>query len=128
MSRWRIELPIETNAFDIDTVSDVIFQLSYTAREGGAMLQKASWAAAFCLLPGAGLRFFDWRQDFADAWQRFKAAVPAAKRPDCTRALTLRMSRGMFPYLPGQRPVRMRRVELWFEAQGCSGCRPGTAP
>lgn len=123
VSRWRIELPIETNAFDIDTVSDLIVQLSYTAREGGALLRKASWAAASCLLPGAGLRFFDWKQDFADAWQRFKAAVPAAEMPGCTRALTLRMSRGMFPYLPGQRPVRMRRVELWFEAQGCSGAR-----
>ncbi|MGH8429137.1 MAG: hypothetical protein ACREUF_01930, partial [Solimonas sp.] len=123
VSRWRIELPIETNAFDIDTVSDLIVQLSYTAREGGALLRKASWAAASCVLPGAGLRLFDWKQDFADAWQRFKAAVPAADLPDSTRALTLRMSRGMFPYLPGQRPVRMRRVELWFEAQGCSGVR-----
>ncbi len=29
----------------------------------------------------------------------------------------------MFPYLPGQRPVRMRRVELWFEAQGVHSVR-----
>lgn len=123
VSRWRIELPIDTNAFDIDTVSDLIIQLSYTAREGGAPLRQASWAAASCLLPGAGLRFFDWRQDFADAWQRFKAAVPEAEAPECARPLTLRMSRGMFPYLPGQRPIRMRRVELWFEAQGCRGVR-----
>ncbi len=123
VSRWRIELPIETNAFDIDSVSDLIFQLSYTARDGGAMLQKASWAAASCMLPGAGLRFFDWRQDFADTWQRFKATVSVPEPPDRTRALTLRMSRGMFPYLPGQRPVRMRRVELWFEAQGCDSVR-----
>lgn len=123
VSRWRIELPIETNTFDIDTVSDVIFQLSYTARDGGEMLQKASWAAASCLLPGAGLRFFDWRQDFADTWHRFKAVVPVSDQPDHSRPLTLRMSRGMFPYLPGQRPVRMRRVELWFEAQGCDSVR-----
>ena len=108
ISRWRIELPIETNAFDIDTVSDLIFQLSYTAREGGTMLQKASWAAASCLLPGGGLRFFDWRQDFADSWQRFKAASVVASDRECERPLALRMSRGMFPYLPGQRPVRMR--------------------
>ncbi|WP_373509400.1 neuraminidase-like domain-containing protein [Thiocapsa sp.] len=123
VSRWRLELPIETNAFDIDSLNDLIFQLSYTAREGGVMLRKASWAAASCLLPGAGLRLFDWRQDFTEAWQRFKAAAAANKSPDCTHALTLRMTRGMFPYLPGQRPVRMRRVELWFEAQGCDGAR-----
>jgi hypothetical protein len=123
VSRWRIELPIENNAFDIDTVSDLIFQLSYTAREGGDMLRKASWSAASCLLPGAGLRFFDWRQDFSDAWQRFKASVPVVEREDETRALTLRVSRGMFPFLPGQRPVRMRRVELWFEARSCDSLR-----
>ena len=123
VSRWRIELPIETNAFDIDTVSDLIFQLSYTAREGGEMLRRASWAAASCLLPGAGLRFFDWRQDFPDTWHRFKATAPASDPPDCARTLSLRMSRSMFPYLPGQRPVRMRRIELWFEAQGCEGVR-----
>lgn len=125
VSRWRIELPIETNAFDIDTVSDLIFQLSYTAREGGSLLRKAAWAAASCLLPGGGLRFFDWRQDFADTWQRFKALapVPKSERDACARSLSLRMSRGMFPYLPGHRPVRMRRVELWFEAQACEGVR-----
>jgi hypothetical protein len=123
VSRWRIELPIETNAFDIDTLSDLIFQLSYTAREGGSLLRKASWAAASCLLPGAGLRFFDWRQDFADSWQRFKALVPVPEEPDCTRALALRMNRSMFPFLPGQRPIRMRRVELWFEAQACHDVR-----
>ncbi len=123
ISRWRIELPIEMNAFDIETVSELILQLSYTAREGGDMLRKASWAAASCLLPGAGLRFFDWKQDFTEAWHRFKAIVPAFDRPECMRALTLRMSRGMFPYLPGQRPVRMRRIELWFEAQGNDSVR-----
>lgn len=118
VSRWRIELPIETNAFDVDTMSDLIFQLSYTAREGGLALRKASWSAASCLLPGAGLRFFDWRQDFADSWQRFKSLVPPVEDEEGTRALTLRMSRAVFPFLTGQRPVRMRRVELWFEAQG----------
>jgi hypothetical protein len=123
VSRWRIELPMETNAFDIDTVSDLIFHLSYTARDGGAMLQKASWAAASCLLPGGGLRLFDWRHDFAESWQRFKIASAATGDPQCSRMLSLRMSRGMFPYLPGQRPVRMHRLELWFEAQGCKTVR-----
>lgn len=118
VSRWRIELPIETNAFDIDTVADVIVQLSYTSREGGDMLRNASWAAASCLLPGAGLRFFEWKTDFADTWQRFQASMTASDTPEHVHALTLRMNRGMFPYLPGEQPVRMRRIELWFEAQG----------
>lgn len=122
-SRWRIELPIETNTFDIDTMSDLLFELSHTEREGGETLRRAAWAAASCMLPGAGLRYFDWRQDFPDAWRRFRSASTADAEPECMRALTLRMSRGMFAYLPGQRPVRMRRIELWFEAQGCAGVR-----
>jgi hypothetical protein len=122
-SRWRIELPIETNAFDIDSMSDLVFELFHHDKEGGAMLREASWAAASCFLPGAGLRFFDWRQDFPDAWHRFDAPLQADVREDCPRALNLRMRRSMFPYLPGQRPVRMRRVELWFEAQGCEDAR-----
>lgn len=119
VSRWRIELPFETNAFDIDSMSDLIFQLSYTARDGGSELRKASWAVASSLLPGAGLRFFDWRQDFSDSWQRFKALVPKVDATDSSRGLTLRMSRSMFPFLPGERPVRMRCVEFWFETSAC---------
>ena len=38
ISRWRIELPIETNRFDRNTISDVIIHLRYTAREGGERL------------------------------------------------------------------------------------------
>ena len=123
VSRWRIELPIETNSFDIDTVSDLVFQMSYTSCEGGEMLRRASWAAASCMLPGAGLRFFDWRQDFSDAWQRFKLEETAALQCGGVRSLALRMSRAMFPFLPGRRPIRMHRVELWFEANPCDGIR-----
>jgi hypothetical protein len=38
ISEWRIDLPKECNAFDFDTLSDVIIRLNYTAREGGKLL------------------------------------------------------------------------------------------
>ena len=42
ISRWRIDLPKDTNAFDFDTLSDVILRLNYTARDGGKpLLAKA---------------------------------------------------------------------------------------
>jgi hypothetical protein len=87
------------------------------------MLHKAAWNAAMCRLPGGGLRFFDWRQDLSDAWQRFQGTVPVASDEQKPRALALRLSRAMFPFLPGQRPVRMRRVELWFEASNAKSAR-----
>ncbi|QNB00114.1 hypothetical protein [Massilia sp. Se16.2.3] len=119
VSLWRFELPAETNAFDTDTVTEVDCKFDYTAWEGGSVLREASWAAASNMLPGGGLRYFDWARDFSDAWHRFTAGFLADRRELCARRLALRMHRGMFPYLPGQRPVRMRRPEIWFEARTC---------
>ena len=42
VSRWRIELPPENNYFDLDTLSDVVLHLNYTAREGGEVLRDAA--------------------------------------------------------------------------------------
>jgi Tc toxin complex TcA C-terminal TcB-binding domain len=42
ISRWRIDLPKETNAFDFATISDIVFELDYTARQGGASLGQAA--------------------------------------------------------------------------------------
>ena len=57
VSRWRIELPPETNFFDFDTLSDVVLHLNYTAREGGDVLRAAAAAetpAAGCPATGCG--------------------------------------------------------------------------
>jgi hypothetical protein len=45
VSRWRIELPRETNAFDVNALADVVFQLKYTARDGGKKLGAAATLA-----------------------------------------------------------------------------------
>ena len=35
VSTWRLSMPRSTNRFDFTTISDVIFKLRYTARDGG---------------------------------------------------------------------------------------------
>ena len=75
VSRWRIELPQENNYFDLDTLTDAVLHLNYTAREGGAALREAAARDARGRLPGDGLRLFDVRHDFPDAW-------PALRKPD----------------------------------------------
>jgi Tc toxin complex TcA C-terminal TcB-binding domain len=72
VSRWRIELPFENNAFDFDTLSDVVLNLNYTAREGGAMLRRAASESAECYLREGRWGFFDVRHEFPDAWQLFR--------------------------------------------------------
>jgi hypothetical protein len=42
ISRWRIDLPKDSNAFDFEAISDIVLKLDYTAREGGEQLRKAA--------------------------------------------------------------------------------------
>jgi hypothetical protein len=120
VGRVRIELPAKNNQFDLETVSDFIMQLNYTAREGGEVLRHAASAATECCLPGGGLRFFDVRQDFSDAWQRFQNPTPCDENP---RVLSLRLGRNMFPFLSGHRGVKVSRVGLYFEAANAEPSR-----
>ncbi|MCP3818810.1 insecticidal toxin complex protein [Streptomyces sp. A3M-1-3] len=118
ISRWRIELRPENNRFDLDTVSDVVLHLNYTAREGGDALRRAAEEHARHQLPGAGLRYFDVRYDMATAWQAFSRG----HRVGGCRELVVSLGRGMFPFLPSGKDVRVRHLELFFEAPHA---RPG---
>ena len=51
ISEWRIELPPDTNAFNLNMVSDLILRIGYTARAGGDGLRLAARTA---LRLGAG--------------------------------------------------------------------------
>jgi len=125
VSRWRFELPPENNYFDLDTVSDVVLHLNYTAREGGDVLRAAASDDARHRLPGDGLRVFDVRHDFPDAW-------PGAWRPGQEdreadgdrrhRSLRLGFTPAMFPFVPGRRVRTVDRLLLMFEAPDA---RPG---
>jgi hypothetical protein len=46
ISAWLISMPPGCNAFDFDTITDVILKLSYTARYGGDLLRSQAYAAA----------------------------------------------------------------------------------
>ncbi|MFF4606442.1 neuraminidase-like domain-containing protein [Streptomyces sp. NPDC001339] len=110
VSRWRIELPPENNRFDFDTLADVVLHLNYTAREGGEALRRAAGALAQRHLPGAGLRLFDIRHDFPDDWYRLTSG-----EPDGRHVLPLKLGREHFPFLPGERDLKVTRVELFVE-------------
>jgi hypothetical protein len=115
VSRWRIELPQENNQFDIDTLSDVVLHLSYTAREGGEELRVAANEVAQRHLPGSGVRFFDFRHELPDAWHRFRQPHQDGQSK---RQLDVRLKRNMFPFIPGRSIVRIERLDLFFQAPG----------
>ncbi len=126
VSRWRIELPPETNAFDFDTLSDVVLHLNYTAREGGDVLRAAAAEDARCRLPGNGLRLIDMRRDLSDAWYGLQRKVERDRgredddedEGEWNRRLDLRLSDAMFPFVPGRRTRWVEGLQLFFEAPG----------
>ncbi|HEV2374288.1 MAG TPA: hypothetical protein VGS19_19285, partial [Streptosporangiaceae bacterium] len=123
VSRWRIELPPENNFFDLDTVTDVVLHLNYTAREGGEALRRAASEQAQQHLPGGGVRLFDVRHDLPDAWARLTHPAPARRDPDrCDpdrepggrdARLVLRLGREHFPYLPCGRDIQVCQLGLY---------------
>ena len=124
--RLRIELPAKNNYFELDTLSDLIANLNYTAREGGDLLRRAASEAAERRLPGDGWCFFDVRHEFPDAWQLFRDSAR-----DNGKKLRVRFSRKMFPFIPGHREISITAVALLFEThedepiiEGASLARP----
>ena len=117
VSRWRVELPPENNRFDLDSLTDVVLHVGYTAREGGEALRRAAGESARGRLPGAGLRLFEARRDLPDEWDRLRGRHPA---------FALRLGRAHFPYVPFGRDVRITRTELYFELEDadCRGDLP----
>ena len=108
-SRWRLELPLDTNYFPRDTLTDVVLHVNYTAREGGDALREAAGRAAACRLPGDGLRVFDVREELPGALRR---------PPERPWELDLRLTRDMFPFLPGRPELSVEAVRVLFEAPG----------
>jgi hypothetical protein len=113
ISRWRIELPPETNRFDLADVADVVLRMNYTAREGGDPLRRVATASARTHLPDSGVRYFDVRHDLPDSWNLFEPATC-----DGRREMRLRLHRAMFPFVPGAPPLAVTRFAVLFEAPG----------
>lgn len=118
VGRWRIELPPETNAFDFDSLSDVILHLNYTAREGGEELRRAAAEATRCRLPGDGQRLLDVRRDLPEAW------AGLSRRTTGRQGLALDLSPAMFPLVPARRVTRVDWLRVFVEAPGAA---PGAA-
>ena len=104
VSRWRIELPPENNYFDMDTLSDVIFNLNYTAREGGETAAHArQWKRRGAPLPGDGLVLL---RRASRVSRRMAAFPPVSSGQEIAEKTPAdRWRRNMFPFIPGHREI-----------------------
>lgn len=114
VSEWQLELPADVRQFDYDTISDVIFHLRYTAREGGGLLRQGAVANLTSRIEEAqsvgSVRLFSLRHEFPTEWAKFKSvqiggAVPVAK-------LTLPIQEEHFPFWSKGRLETVRQVSV----------------
>lgn len=121
-SSWTITLPGdpstgEPTSFDYETISDVILQVRYTAREGGDLLKAAAKEElraqiANATAPGT-VRLFSIRHEFPSEWSRFinSDADAAGNFP-----LTFEISREHYPYWASEQLARVPRVTVLARA------------
>ena len=112
-SRWRFELPRDTNVFDFETISDVVLHLRYTAREGGVMLRKAARGALEAVMGDPNIlaqsRLVSLRHEFPTEWARFLAPTDTtALKQELT--VDLPMERFHFRFRGWQ--MHIREVEV----------------
>jgi hypothetical protein len=104
ISRWRLELPHDTNAIDPLAVADAIIRVDYCARDGGEPMREAARNASL-VPPRKGLaRFFSLRHEFSNAWNRgLRPADPTAAE----EVFELDLDTAHFPYLMRARGPRI---------------------
>jgi hypothetical protein len=121
ISQWRLELDPETNAFDLETVSDVILHMRYVAAEAGERMRAAAKDATRKLLstparrPGqpdsAGLvRLFSASRELSGDWLRWLQPNGAP----VSRTLGVPVTRDRVPYLMQARKLRVNRVQVFL--------------
>lgn len=91
VSTWRLELNGQENAFDVNTLSDVIIKIEYTALQGG----EAFAATVKKKLPKntAAAKLFNLSQDFSAEWNSFME--------DPSGGLNIKVTKEMFPNMSG---------------------------
>ena len=100
VSRWRIELPPENNYFDLDTVTDVVLHLNYTARDGGDVLRMPPPPPPETGCPATACAS---STSARTSRTRGRRCTPGRRRPRSITGCDSASSRPCFPFVPGRR-------------------------
>lgn len=91
VSTWRLELNGQENSFDVNTLSDVIIKIEYTALQGG---ETFAAAVKKKLKASPAAKVFNLSQDFSAEWNGFM------ENP--SGGLNIKMAKEMFPNMSSQ--------------------------
>jgi beta-phosphoglucomutase-like phosphatase (HAD superfamily) len=119
ISEWQLELPAnpandDPSQFDYQTITDVILQLRYTAREGGALLRDAALTHLKTRIDEAeavgSTRMFSIRHEFPTEWARFTSTTIDNTTPRAPLTLTLKPEH--YPFWSRGRLGELKRMTL----------------
>jgi len=127
ISTWQLSMPPDTNAFDFDTITDVVLNLKYTSRDGGATLRAAARGAAL-MPPGSTVaaspasptpapaqqtlaRMFSLRHEFPSSWNAFLHPPDAV--PDQT--MTINLTQERFPFQYRGKKIQIYEVDVFLK-------------
>jgi hypothetical protein len=116
ISTWRLELPAQTRAFDYDTISDVIVNLSYTAKDDGAFKTAVETQLVDALTELAStqgmFRLLSLRHEQANAFHRL--LHPTGD----TQTASFDLGAQHFPYFLRGRDQVMTEVTVYLKPKG----------
>jgi hypothetical protein len=124
ISQWLIELPQDCNAFDFETISDLVINLKYSARDGGDALRAVAKQAATLSGPTDQTslsadsvsfpaqnnlaRYFSLRHEFPTEWYKFLNPLAA----DTAQTMLLALTKERFPFQYRGRTISIKQVDL----------------
>ena len=120
ISRWHLELPSTFEAFDYDTISDVVLHVRYTSRDGGDSLKSAVAAqlvsamnaiASATATGNPGLtRLVSFRHEFPTEWHTF-LNPPETKNG---QTLEFQLSQDRFPFLFRRETIQIQTLDIFL--------------
>jgi hypothetical protein len=115
ISEWGIDLPKANNYFNYDSLSEVVLQIYYTARNGGASLGQKAMADLDINLPKNTVLLFDLKHEFPTEWYKFLNPADGADPQ-----LTFTIKPEHYPFFVRNRlgTQKMKTVDIWVEGTG----------
>jgi hypothetical protein len=113
-------LPVDTNSFDLQTVSDVVINLLYTSRDGGAPLRQAAPAEVVGQPQDNVLRLFSLKHEFPTEWYRFLQPPDTADR----QSLTMNLTMERFPFQFRGTKMQIEQMELFLKFKDIQLAQP----
>ena len=113
-AEFCFSLKQSNNRFDTGTITDIILETSYLAKEGGELYGKAASEAVRYRLPGNGELLINLPDHFPDAWYEMESGQENQYR--------LELGKIDFPFLSFQADLLISQIEFIIETDPCHEC------